>query len=280
MKIFNCNIFFALALSALTLSSCSSDDDYTVASQTNADSLNVSVENVSKLVMASTENTKTVTLHRNKTNGALTVPVTLSSGNGYDVNGKAIFTAPSEVTFADGQADAQFVITASDSIEMFKEYDLHLSVSEQYTIQYMKDQGMPRADFVVVKEDFSEFAKGKYASYFRAEEGKEPDPEAAVLEYSKASDTYRIANVVNGQTITFKVDAKNLVKEKYPSIKFVNANFVAGTDPSYGVIKGSPSEDKEYTSYYDTDTKTYYFGFVYNVSAGSFGSYYEKFVVE
>lgn len=33
------------------------------------------------------------------------------------------------------------------------------------------------------------------------------------------------------------------------------------------------------TSYYDPETQTYYFNMAYNVSAGTFGTMYEKFVL-
>lgn len=263
-------MILSLVLGVITLSACSDDNDYTVGSQTNADSLNVYFTSGANVVLPSDSNTFKVTVTRNNTSGALTVPLNLSSSNGYDANGTKVFSAPSQVEFKAGEATSTILVQATDSIKMFNSYHVILSVPEEYTTQYKSTQaGQPRAELNIVKEDYKNYAKGSYFSYFFGD----PYTEDAVLQHSALKDTYRFSNVASGETFTFQVGTDN--KISYDWTKLSNGY----THKKYGAMYISPSSSKDYPSYFSPEENTYYFGFEFIVSAGSFGDSYEGFIV-
>ncbi len=258
---------------AVTVSSCSDDDNYTAGPQTNSDSLNVYFEKgTSDITLKSDANTFVVNVVRNTTKGALTIPLTTVTGNGYDGLGKNLFTVPTQVEFKDGEDTAQITVNCTDSVKMFKEYNVEMSIPEEYTTQYKSSPtGQPRAELHIVKEDYANYAKGTYFSQFFGDDS--PYTEAAIMQYSKILDTYRFSNIVSGETFTFQVNKDN-------SITFGFTETPTGyVHSKYGSVNIKPSENEEYKSYYSPDEKTYYFGFNYVVSAGSFGDYYEGFIV-
>jgi hypothetical protein len=274
MKIFNKIIISSLALVALTFSACSSDDNYTPGDQTNTDSLNVYFNNSASVTLPSESNTFNVVITRNTTKGQLTVPITLSSSNGYDLKGNPIFSAPSEVVFKDGEATETIPVQATDSIKMFNSYYVTINVPQNYTVQYKTNPvGQPRAELNIVKEDYKDYATGTYYSDFFGD-GSTPYSQAAVMQYSAIKNTYRFKNIIEGETFTFSLGSDNSISYDWSSV------FTGSVDATYGNISMSPSDKPvDYKSYYDPTTKTYYFGFKYTVSAGSFGSSYDRFVV-
>lgn len=76
----------------------------------------------------------TVEVARSSESGQLTVPLKVANANGYDADGNALFSVPESVTFADGEKTAEVTVTCSDNMEMFKTYNLAISVAEEYTV--------------------------------------------------------------------------------------------------------------------------------------------------
>lgn len=276
MTIYSKLMTVTLLAAALALGSCSDDDDWSAGKPANAENINVYMpdDGSAAVAMSPDENSFTVTVARTSGSGELTVPLKTLNANGYDADGNSLFSVPESVTFADGETEKEITVTCSESMEMFKTYRLTLSVPEDYTMPYSdSDSNLPRREINVVKEDYKPFAAGTYYSDFWGDDDGTPYQETATLEYSEIKDMYRFSNIVTGQTFTFSVDEDN-------KIEFGDSKYNTGyAHPSYGDIYISPSEDEEYPSYYDPQTKTFYFGWEYTVSAGSFGDYYEWFTV-
>lgn len=269
-------IIFPLLAAAFALGSCSDDDDWSAGKPANAEGVNVYMpaSDGAAIVLAPEENSFTFTVERNSANGELTVPLTVSNSNGYDNGGNSLFSVPSAVTFADGEKEKTITVACSESMEMFKTYYITVSVPEEYTNPYSSsEESLPRKELNIVKEDYKAYATGTYYSDFWGDDDGTPYQEPATIEYSEIKNMYRFSNVVTGQTFTFTVNEDN-------TIEFGDAKYDTGyVHPSYGNIYISPSESEDYPSYYDPDTKTFYFGWEYTVSAGSFGDYYEWFAV-
>lgn len=269
-------IIFPLLAAVFAFCSCSDDDEWSVGKQTNAAGINVYLPNVdgSSIALASTENSFTLTVARSTESGELTVPLKVANANGYDKDGNSLFSVPESVTFSNGEKEKTITVSCSDNMDMFKTYNLTVIIPEEYTKPYSVDaDNMPRKELNIIKEDYKTVASGKYYADFWGDDNGIPYEEEATLEYSEIKKMYRVKNVIFGQTFTFSIGEDN-------SIEFGDSKYSTGyIHPSYGEIYISPSENEEYPSYYDPDTKKYYFGFEYTVSAGSFGDYYEWFKV-
>lgn len=276
MKNISKTLILPLLAVAVVFCSCSDDDDWSAGKQTNAEGINVylpATENT-EIALSPTDNSFTVTVARSDASGELTVPLVTSNANGYDKDGNSLFSVPESVTFADGEKEKEITVSCSDVMDMFKTYRLTISVPEEYTKPYAdSEENLPRTELNVIKEDYKAVASGKYYADFWADDDGTPYEEPATLEYSEIKKMYRVKNVIFGQTFTFSLADDN-------SIEFGDSKYATGyVHPSYGDIYISPSENDEYKSYYDPDTKSYYFGFEYTVSAGSFGDYYEWFTI-
>lgn len=266
-----------LFTAAFCVASCSDDDNWSAGNQTNANGINVFFppQDGASVTLAPTDNNFTVAVARSSANGELTVPLKASNANGYDADGNSLFNVPASVTFADGEKVKEVTVACSDKMEMFKTYKLTVSVPEEYSLLYADSvENIPRRELNIVKEDYKAFAKGTYYSDFWGDDNGTPYSEPAIIEYSEIKGMYRFTNIVFGQTFTFCIDKDN--KIVFQDTKY-NTGYI---HPSYGDIFISPSEDDEYGSYYDPERKTFYFGWEYTVSAGSFGDYYEWFTVE
>ena len=269
-------MIFPLLAAAFAFCSCSDDDDWSAGKQTNAEGINVYLPTSegASMTLAPSDKSFTINVARSSASGELTVPLKTANANGYDKDGKSLFTVPESVTFANGEKEKTITVECSDNMEMFKTYRLTISVPEEYTLAYADSvENLPRKELNILQEDYKSFATGTYYSDLWADDDGTPYEESATLEYSEIKKMYRFSNVVTGETFTFSVDEDN-------KIVFGDSKYSTGyIHPSYGNIYISPSEDDEYTSYYDPDTKTFYFGWEYTVSAGSFGDYYEWFKV-
>lgn len=275
MKKFNRIMILPLLAMPFVLGSCSDDDEWSAGNPANTEGINVYLpaDNGQNVALSPTESTFTVEVARSSESGQLTVPLKVVNANGYDADGNALFSVPESVTFADGEKTKEVTVTCSDNMEMFKTYKIAISVAEEYTQPYAdSEENLPRIELNIVKEDYKAFATGVYFSDFWGDDDG-PYQEEATIEYSEIMKLYRFSNIISGQSFTFSVDEDN-------KITFGASKYSTGyVHPSYGDVFISPSEEADYPSYYDPDTKTFYFGWEYTVSAGSFGSYYEWFKV-
>ena len=269
-----------LGIISVAFTSCGDDDDVSVGPQTNSDSINVVITTGHEIVMPSTATSFEITLERNKNTGALSVPISLRTGT------RGIFSAPATVVFANGEKTKNVTISVSNNIKMFTEYYVEVIIDPNYTMQYDKTtsmKGSPRAMFTVVKEDYKVVKKGSYSSWWLA------DPEDASLEYSEILGTYRFHKQTSGLfTYTFTlgdivIDAESDMNGLQPItftpdfIKTGCATSEEWAHPTYGIVTIKGNEDEP--SFYDPEKKLFYFDIKFTVDAGSFGNYYDNFLV-
>ena len=103
-KAFKFSYMVLLSLVAFAISSCTSDYDYTGAPKV-ANEVFFSNTQESKIELSKSNSSFVVTLHRVKTEGEQTVLLKYTADEG------SIFSVPSQVTFADGKAEAPITIT-------------------------------------------------------------------------------------------------------------------------------------------------------------------------
>lgn len=269
-----------LGIISVAFTSCGDDDDVSVGPQTNSDSINVVITTGHEIVMPSTATSFEITLERNKNTGAISVPISLRTG------ASGIFTAPATVEFANGELTKNVTISVSNDIKMFNDYYVEVIVDQNYTLQYAKNtnmNGSARAMFTVVKEDYKVVKKGQYYSAWL------DDPEDAELEYSEILNTYRFNKQTSGLfTYTFTLgdvvtDEESEMKGLQPvtfSQDFIKngcATSEAWAHPTYGIVTIKGNEDEP--SFYDPEKKLFYFDIKFTVAAGSFGNYYDNFLV-
>ena len=264
MKINKIFLMAGIAMMSFMATSCGDDDDWNPGASTNSQKLNVYLDTEENVALPLDGNSFDVRFVRNNTSGELTIPVNFATPT------PEIFTnVPSSVTFPSGAEEATITITCKSDIEVFHTYRATITIDEQYTTQYADEEtNCPKAELNIVKEDFQPFKKGTYYSQFF--ETEEPE---TVLEYSELKGVYRFKHVAADQTYTFVVDEEN-------NIIVNEANIVtAYVHPTYGVITANRTKKPSLIEVEDGVT-TYYINFEYTVSAGSFGDYYDYFVVD
>lgn len=103
-----------------------------------------------------------------------------------------------------------------------------------------------------------------------------PDPGYELYQREDKPEIYKIPNWFEGADFTFKWDSET-------NKVLVTDQFSGYVHPSYGEVwvdevSDYAGEEVE-PSYYDPESKTFYFGLIYYVSAGSFGHGYETFTL-
>lgn len=102
------------------------------------------------------------------------------------------------------------------------------------------------------------------------------DPGYGFYKDPNYKDTYKIANWFYGVDFTFTWDGDSIVKVADQFSGYVHAQH-----GNVNVMELSDYEGEEIApSYYDAETKTFYFGVVYYVAAGYFGKGYETFTLD
>lgn len=265
-----------MALAVAAFAACDKSVPYEPGAPMNLDNPNVyfSAYNSTKTVLASDATEFEVAILRDDVETALTLP--LKGACPYE----GIFTVPETVEFAAGVDSVSFKVQVSDKIEMFKDYQLYISIPEEYTHAYLPSETTgPRFIANVVKEDYVPYAEGAWFDFFFTGQGWN-----VVLEYSAMKKEYRLSDVWaplgTGSTtdITFSWDGSEKVTmgaNSYPtgvpysSYGPVTAAVVAGC-ATYGNIpadelyEGSPA------------LPGFIFDFKWTVSAGSFGQGYPQ----
>jgi hypothetical protein len=261
MKINKIFLFAAMALTSLSLASCSDDDDFTPGKA--AGSNDVYFTNQGNQTVSLEATSFTITLGRSNASGALSVPLK-------QIQVSPMLTVPATAEFAAGETETEVTIQVNSEAKPFTDLHLRLSIPEEYTSPYKAPtNGVPELNINIQKEDYAPFKTGTYFSEFW-----ETEEEDIVLEYSPMLDTYRFQHVAMDETFTFKVDEEG-------NISVLQSAFAtAYVHPDYGVISANRSSDAP--SFVDVDedgVTTYVFCFEYTVSAGSFGSALDYFVV-
>lgn len=281
MRIDKLFVVGALFVGALSLASCSDDDDYTPGAAAGAN--DVTFQSYSNPVMAKTATTFNVVLNRHTTSGTLTVPVEkVSVPEGW--------TVPENVDFAAGDSLATLTVTPSSDMKLNSDYDFVIRIPESYTNSYKKNNGEVNTyKVVVVKEDYETFATGTYdEEFFNGAQWP------VTIEYSPALDVYRIKNLfesidgVSGYNFFFKWNKETGDKQEFEMVNSdgseaskVQAGFSYST---YGMVSYAwAAETNDESKYVDDVNKNTFGGYLsaskmfvlvwnHSVSAGSFGA--------
>lgn len=278
MRIDKLFVVGALFVGALSLASCSDDDDYTPGAAAGAN--DVTFQSYSNPVMAKTATTFNVVLNRHTTSGTLTVPVEkISVPDGW--------TVPESADFAAGDSLTTISVTPSSDMKLNTDYDFVIRIPESYTNSYKKNNGEVNTyKVVVVKEDYETFATGTYdEEFFYGAQWP------VTIEYSPALGIYRVKNMFAGADgysgeydFFFKWNGKSDATQKFTMVNsdgsaaskvatgfgysnygMVSVTWAAATnDPAKG------SDDNLFGGYIESE-KTFYLPFTHTVSAGSFG---------
>lgn len=253
-------IFMALSAALLLAFACQKEDTYVPGKPTvENDNVYFSPDNGTSAVLAVDETEVTVLLSRMDSTDALTVPVTAWTSH------PAAFELPEKVEFAAGAATAEYKIKTTDSLAMFVNYPVRLSIPEELTNAYDTLDVYPRFALNVVKEDYKACAKGTWIDYFMYA-GEEAAEWEQALQYSEILDTYRFPDVwYPGYSVEFKWDGKGNPE--------MAAAYTTGVeDSTYGMITANTVD----ATYADD---TFVLNFEWTVSAGSFGAAPQIFVI-
>lgn len=267
------NIVLLAAAAAFLAAACNPIEETYVPGLPTGENDNVffSPDNASSVVLPVDGTTFDVVVCREKTDGALTLPLEAWTNGPFEI--------PESVAFAAGEAEATVTITAGTDMEMFKNYDVRLSVSDEYTHAYDTLYVYPRATISVVKEDYKPYANGQYLDYFFSGQGWD-----ITMEYSEILKMYRLSDVWaplgTGSTtdLTFAWDGTETVVMGASSYSTGVAmsdygNVTAVVEDGsvwYGIPAGMLAEEA---------LDGFVFDFKWTVAAGSFGTGYPQFYI-
>ena len=274
MKINKIFLMAGLAVMGLMAASCSDDDnDYTPGKPAGGN--NVVFINESNPTLALTATEFTVELRRDSSamSSELTVPLEI-------IESASVLSCPTSATFASGSAVTTISIGVSGDAQPYEEYKLRVRIPEEYTNSYKVQSGSPQLNLTVLKEDYKPFAKADFTSWF-FEETWEID-----IEYSEYLDMYRIKDLYiegSGCNYFYKLGKKEddgtipmtMCNADGTKLSKCACGYVHST---YGVVSTTWLSDN-FTGY-DPADNAYYIPFKWTVSAGSFGSGYESFVIK
>ena len=261
MKLFK-YMFIGVAASALLVACSDDDDNYTVGSPAaGGEEVYFSEDLESNLVLSLEDKSFSMTLVRSNAGAALSVPVSVVT------TAEGIFNAPGTVEFAAGVKEATFEIAVTDAMKPFVTYSISVIVPEEYTNPYKENSVYPRADFSVLKEDYTTAFKGVYYCDFFEEEWE------SEIQYSELLDNYRLSDwITPGYRFTFTWDKTD------NTLVFDEAKNATGYEhDSYGMVYANYDKDEDFS--YDPDEKVFYFPFEWTVSAGSLGPGLDTFTV-
>ncbi|MBP5505990.1 MAG: hypothetical protein J6X89_07810 [Bacteroidales bacterium] len=191
------------------------------------------------------DNTFDITAKRSSTEGALSVPVTVTDANN-------VFSAPASIDFADGDDTAVFTVDIT-KMELETPYELTVTIPNDYYYLYQKDQNSTKHIFhmSVLKQKWNDagycvFYDGNFAEEVTAAENVK-------IQQHEGTDDYRILNPYNAV---------------YPGDDFfAPANFVFSVSKNKIVITPGIYDlwpGTGYTFYWDPDNYGNYCNFEYS----------------
>ena len=230
-----------LAFAAAAFAACEKPAAYEPGAPMDLNGPNVyfSNDNSTDLTLPADVNTFELKLCREDATEALTVPLIASCG----VEGA--FAIPETVAFEAGADAVTFNVSLGEKFQMFKEYQLTISVPENFTHAYKPQDVSPSLMVTLLQEDFVPYATGSYLCSF-CQYAAGWGAWEQVLEYSAITDTFRFSNLWQpGTFMTFQWDKA----EKVTVPK--GTGFSIGLNAGYGVISAYPESGE-----YDPETQT------------------------
>ena len=263
-------LFLLSGLAALTLgmASCSKDDD--VSAGPEAGSYNVVFTEESNQALELTATEFTLSLARlDSLGGAITVPIQV-------VKKADVLTVPESITFEDGETEKNLTIQISEAAEAFVDYQLILTIPNEYAGGTYKEQDTyGRIEISIHKEDYKAWGTMTYYSWFW-EEAWDSD-----VFYSEYMGMYRCDIFTEGYPFYFKINEDG-------ELTICGSDGVKKTDtligyehPTYGAmfVRWADSYYTGWDEDEDGSNGAYYVPFAYRVSAGSFGTDYDSFIL-
>ena len=266
MKLFNKLALVAMA-AGIAFTSCQQEElPYEVGAPAAQDSAVVYfADNFSSVVLQLSDSAFQIAIGRTATEAAT---YQLNATFEEDVNGN--IQVPSTVTFAEGDLDTTITVTVTD-IELMKNYTVKLAIDEAWVNPYAVGDNIA-LQFTVKREDFAPYAVGTYVDYFLY--GPE-QPYEMVLEYSPATDAYRISDCwgMGGGNLIFTWDGAEAINV---TSKTIASGYV---HPSYGMVSANYLNDQCY-AVVEGNIVQMVFMINWTVSAGTFGDFPNLFVFE
>lgn len=256
------NKIFKLALCsvlALNFTACTEEVDYTPATPSQVtDQVYFMASNTAAPVMQKDDTQFTVLVGRDNSSSAQSVPLKVTNPN------PEIFTVPATIEFAAGEAEKELVVQASSSMELAKNYYLKLEIAEEFVNPYKAQDNHPIIELSILKEDYELYAVGTYTAGFFSNQSWKQE-----MQYSPALDMYRFTDLwATGYHVAFKWDGSK--------ITCANTTVQSGyVHPTYGMC----SATVEATAY-EAESNAFLFTYNWTVSAGTFGSFVDQFILE
>lgn len=236
--------------SALVFASCAKEDPYSPGKPAGSEDVYFSADNDNTVILGLDATEFVLYLERTNSGSNATVPVS----SWCDTEG--IISVPETVTFAAGETIAPLTVKVNN-MEPFTNYQMNVSIPEEYTQPYKEETHASQCGFVFYKEDYVPAATCMYYDDFWYEEEWEE-----IIYYSPMLDLYRI-NAFPGGSFTFTWDGGS--KVAFGNKVAISTGYVHS---SYGAITATPT-----SCGYDEENEELVFMFKWTVSAGSFGEY-------
>ena len=267
MKLFNKLALVATMAVGIGLTSCQQEEyTYEVGAPAAQDSAVVYfADNFSNVVLPLTDSTFQVAVARYATEAATyNLNVTIEEG----VDGNII--VPETVTFDEGDLDTTITVSVKD-ITLMQSYTVKIAIDEAWVNPYEVGSNTVLS-LNVKREDFAPYVEGTYVDYFLY--GPEA-PYAQVMEYSPATDTYRIQDCwgMGGGNLLFSWENDTVISVQ---TKTIATGYVHS---SYGMVSANYLND-QCKAVVQGNMVQMQFMINWTVAAGSFGEYPNFFIFE
>lgn len=263
-----------MAAALVAFAACEKPVPYEPGAQMDVNGPNVyfsNYYNTTSVVLSADATEFEVAVLRSDKSGALSVPLKASCG--YD----GMFEFPATVEFADGVDSVGVVVKITENFEMFKSYDVLLSIPEEFTHAYAPQSAVPLLNMSVLQEDYVPYAKGTYYDLFFTGSGWPLNIEySAILKNYRLSDVWAPLGTGSTTDLIFEWDGSEKVvmsADSYPT---------GVSYGSYGPVTVVTTENIFYgdlSEFLGAPIEGFCFDFKWTVSAGSFGTGYPQLYV-
>lgn len=257
-----------LPVVALGILSCQDEVTRSDSPEFKEDAMQVyfTADNESKLDLLPTDSVFTVEIAREKTTEAATVKIKMSTANA------ECFKAPSEVSFAAGQAKATISVQIVKAPKAFESNFLEFSIEDAYTNPYVANAaGTPVLTVKVTITDWALYSVGTFYSSMFGASWEQP------VMYSEIKNMYMFPDLYEeGMPLVIAIDKDGVIsgETKDADGYYIFDAFVHST---YGLASGHLDGDPDYTGYV-FGKKFISMDIKFTVAAGSFGWKTEQFV--